>query len=119
MTTLEAYDGYRVHLPAFIPMAEPCREIDPTAEHVAGMLADAYVDVVVALWPKLSAPDGVGLWVVKGRAILEAVVKNRSIAQVGIMQSTKFEFVINLNTAKAFGLSFPSALLAIADEVIE
>jgi putative ABC transport system substrate-binding protein len=63
-------------------------------------------------------PDQVALCV-RSAALADKIIKGEKPGDIPVEQPTKFEFLVNLKTAEAIGLTIPKSFLTRADEVIE
>ena len=105
------------------PAANPCklfarRGPEPYKRRGQFATLTAVNKIPAAYWDRDIVAAG-GLMSYGTSASIPAKSSKARRPDLPVLQSTMFEFAINLQTARAFGIEVPSGLLSIADEVIE
>jgi putative tryptophan/tyrosine transport system substrate-binding protein len=99
-----------------------------TYEHRKTVVALAADSGIPTMWGHRQFVDAGGLmsyavnWydqLRRAASYVDQILKGAKPGDLPVQQPTKFEFIINLKTAKALGLTLPPTLVALADEVIE
>jgi len=101
-------------------LADPPRPALPSIALRAGLPTIFQVSSYVTLYDGLmSYGPNIRFFFTKAVEYADRIMKGADPKDLPVEQPTRFEFIVNLRTAKAFGLAIPERVLVMADQVIE
>jgi len=117
--------GVKTGARALVQLSSPLFDFPPTIKRIVDFTAKHRLPAI-SMFGRFAEAGGLmsygpnGLEYYKRLPVyIDKILKGAKPADLPIEQPTKFDFVINLKTAKALGLTIPSSLLQRADQVIE
>jgi putative ABC transport system substrate-binding protein len=100
-------------------LADPPRPILPPTALKLALPTVFQVSSYVPMGGLMSYGPNIGSFFTKAAQYVDRILKGGKPADLPVEQPTTFEFIINLRTAKALGLTIPEQVLLMADQVIE